>query len=365
MGVLGYTLLTAGSLMLVARRHHPVAVLAGTFAVTLWYSSSSSPRGPIWFSLIVALFSAIKYGYRWAAVASVVAGYVSFLWFPPLVGPHKGPSVADAFGLAAWLLVLLFAGEAIRARSQRVAALARSREEEARRQVSDERLRIARELHDVVAHNISLINVQAATALHLIERQPERARDALATIKEVSKEALVELRSVLGVLRQVDEDLPRTPAPTLGRLDELIARTSQAGIEVRLDRRGPMEGLSSPVDQAAYRITQEALTNVARHSGAARATVRIVRADGGLVVEVEDDGHGSAGSPASSASGGGNGIAGMRERARALGGNLQAGPRVGGGYRVRAWLPLPDDQSDDRRGEQLDERPGEQLNERR
>jgi signal transduction histidine kinase len=257
-------------------------------------------------------------------------------------------------GLAAWLLFLMMTAEWIRARSQRRAALARSLEEEARRQATEERLRIARELHDVVAHNISLINVQASTALHLIERQPERAREALANIKDVSKEALVELRSVLGVLRQVDDDQPRAPAPTLARVDELLARTRQAGVAVTLDRQGSIDGLPSSVDQAAYRITQEALTNVARHSGAASATVQIARVNGAIVVQIDDDGRGAA---PSSPTVGGNGIAGMRERARALGGNLQAGRRPSGGYQVRAWLPLPDQGDDHQDDDHQDDGP--------
>jgi signal transduction histidine kinase len=185
--------------------------------------------------------------------------------------------------------------------------------------------------------------VQASTALHLMERQPDRAREALSTIKDVSKEALVELRSLLGVLRQVDDDQPRAPAPTLARLDELLARTSQAGVEVHLDRDGSIAGIPSAVDQAAYRITQEALTNVARHSGAASATVRISRTKEAVVVQVDDNGRGSSGGSATDS--GGNGIAGMRERAKALGGNLQSGPRTDGGFRVRAWLPVPDDRA--------------------
>jgi signal transduction histidine kinase len=323
--------------MLLARRSHPVAVMAGVLGVTLWYWSASYPRGPVFFALIVALVAVVKAGHRWAAVTALLAGFIGFQWVPPLVGPHNGPTLANVVLLAAWLLLLLVGAEWIRARSQRRAALAHSQQEEARRQASEERLRIARELHDVVAHNISLINVQASTALHLMDRQPERAREALTAIKEVSKEALVELRSVLGVLRQVDEALSTAPAPTLGRLDELVARTRQAGVEVSVERRGQLGDLPSAVDQAAYRITQEALTNVTRHAAAARATVRLATPDGGVVVEIDDDGRGSS-APASP---GGNGIAGMRERARALGGTLQAGPRSDGGFRVRAWLPVP------------------------
>ena len=329
----GLALLVAGPAALVLRRRYPATVLAVTLGSALWYWSGPWPRGPIFFGQIVAFITVVVEGRRREAVAALVIGYVTFQWVPEL-GGHPGPTAVAAIGLGAWLAVLLVGGELLRARRQRAAAEALIREEEARRVASEERLRIARELHDVLAHNISLINVQAGSALHLIDRQPERAREALATIKAVSKDALVELRAVLGVLRQVDEDAPRSPAPSLARIDDLVARTSDTGLTVRVERSPQLE-LPSAVDQAAYRIVQEALTNVARHAGAATATVRLNQGQGDLVVEVDDDGRGGAVS-----ANGGNGIAGMRERARALGGNLQAGPRPDGGFRVRAWFPV-------------------------
>jgi signal transduction histidine kinase len=196
-------------------------------------------------------------------------------------------------------------------------------------------MRIARELHDVVAHNISLINVQANTALHLMDRQPERARSALTTINEVSKQALVELRSVLGVLRQVDDDAPRTPSPSLERLDELAAATGAAGFSIEVEQAGTVGSLPASIDLAAYRIVQEALTNAVRHSGGSHALVHVEHGEAALVVQVDDDGRN-----ARRASVPGNGIAGMTERAHALGGTLEAGPTVEGGFRVRAWIPL-------------------------
>jgi signal transduction histidine kinase len=195
---------------------------------------------------------------------------------------------------------------------------------------------MARDLHDVVAHNISVINVQANTALHLMDRQPERARSALTTINDVSKQALVELRSVLGVLRDVDEGAPRTPSPGLARLGDLVDSAAAAGLTVHVKAEHVDQGqartpLPADADLAAYRIIQEALTNSARHSGGGAATVRLRYGDGGLIVEVDDDGiPRSPGRPpgraAARASGPGNGIAGMTERARVLGGMLRAGP---------------------------------------
>jgi signal transduction histidine kinase/nucleoside-diphosphate-sugar epimerase len=217
-----------------------------------------------------------------------------------------------------------------------------NRQEELRRRAGEERMRIARDLHDVVAHNISVINVQANTALHLMDRQPDRARTALTTINEVSRQALAELRSVLGVLRDVDESEPRAPAPGLARLDDLADTAAAAGLAVRIEERGQRAPLPADVDLAAYRIVQEALTNSVRHSGGTNATIRIAYRKDALGIEVDDDGaRRPPGRPAGQAQGTGSGIAGMTERAAALGGTLQAGPWPGGGFAVRAWLPLP------------------------
>jgi signal transduction histidine kinase len=200
-------------------------------------------------------------------------------------------------------------------------------------------MKMARDLHDVVAHNISVINVQANTALHLMDRQPERARLALTTINEVSKQALVELRSVLGVLRDVDESAPRSPSPGLAHLGDLVDSAAAAGLIVHVEPSDGPVALPADVDLAAYRIIQEALTNSARHSGGSSATVRISQRNGGLLVEVTDNGKGRTGGSGSGA-GSGHGIAGMTERAKVLGGTLHAGPRPGGGFGVRAWLPV-------------------------
>jgi signal transduction histidine kinase len=201
-------------------------------------------------------------------------------------------------------------------------------------------MRMARDLHDVVAHNISVINVQANTALHLMDRQPDRVRSALVTINDISKQALVELRSVLGVLRDVDGAAPLAPAPGLSRLGELVDTAAAAGLTVRVTQDGPQATLPVDVELAAYRIVQEALTNSARHSGGKNAAVRLGYGDHGLLIEVADDGGPRPDRPAARSEGSGSGIAGMAERAAALGGTLDAGPRPDGGFRVRAWLPL-------------------------
>jgi signal transduction histidine kinase len=340
MTIAAYLLLAVGGASLIARRRYPVGVLAVTLAVAIWPGMASQAR-LIWIALIVAFFTAVQARQRAAAVASLVIGYVASIWPPWLIGTRGHATAGFAVGLALGLLFLLAVAEVIRARGQRTAALEHSRQEELRRRAGEERMRIARELHDVVAHNISVINVQANTALHLMDRQPDRARSALTTINEVSGQALVELRSVLGVLRAVDESVPRAPTPGLARLGDLADTAAAAGLAVRVEESGQRTRLPAEVDLAAYRILQEALTNSARHSGGTNAAIRIAYGEGALMIEVDDDGAlRSPGRPPGQPQGTGSGIAGMTERATALGGTLQAGPRPGGGFTVRARLPL-------------------------
>ena len=331
-GIATYVLLAIGGASLIARRRYPVGVLAVTLAVAIWPGAAS--QAPlIWIALIVAFFTAVQARQRAAAVASLVIGYVASIWPPWLIGSPGHASAGFAVGLAVLLLFLLAVAEVIRARGQRAAALEHSRQEELRRRAGEERMRIARDLHDVVAHNISVINVQANTALHLMDRQPERAREALTAIHEVSRQALGELRTVLGVLRADGADVPLVPSPGLDRLGALAAHTRTAGIAVRVEREGVPRPVSAGVDAAAYRIVQEALTNTVRHSGGHTATVRLRYDPDALTIEVDDDGRVVL-LPRP-----GNGVAGMTERARALGGTLDVGPRPGGGFRVLARLP--------------------------
>ena len=332
-------LLAVGPAALVVRRRYPVPVYLTTFATTLAYVSLGYPQGPIFLSLIAAFLTTVVAGHRVVAWTMLAVGYVSFLSVDVVVLDERGPEWAPALGLAAWLLVLAGVGEGIRVRRARAEDAARAREEEARRRAGEERLRIARELHDVLAHNISLINVQACVALHLIEEQPEQARTALTAIKAASKDALGELRSVLDVLRQVDEGPPRSPTAGLGDLDRLVSGAAAAGIDVRVVTEGEPRPLPPSVDLAAFRIVQEALTNVARHAGHATATILLAYGDADLAVQVDDDGRANGWGTG----GGGNGIRGMTERAVALGGALEAGPKPGGGFRVRSSLPLRED----------------------
>jgi signal transduction histidine kinase len=326
-GAFGLVLLIAGGAALLARRRYPVAVLAVVLGTTL--GAGALGIAIVWAAMIVAFVSAVRQRRRGAAIASLIIGYGVSVW--------NAGSLVFALGLLAGLVMLLSGAELSRARSQRSAADRRGREEAALRRASEERLAIARDLHDVVAHSISVINVQANTALHLMDRQPQRAREALTTIHEVSRQALTELGAVLGALRDTERDgAPLAPAPGLARLDELAERAQAAGLAVDLVVEGTARDLPAGVDAAAYRIVQEALTNAIRHSGGTVARVLLAFRPDGLEVEVHDDGTGPG---AGLARGTGRGIAGMTERARALGGTLHAGPAPDGGFRVRARLP--------------------------
>lgn len=334
-------LLLVGPLVLLARRRYPIPTLVATVAALLAYLGLGYAYGPIVVSFVFALVNAVIKGRRratWVVTGFTYLAMVAISWLR-----GHGFNWWAVSGLAAWLLVLLTIGELVRSRWERQARERRERTEAAERLATEERLRIARDLHDVLAHHVSLINVQAGTALHLLDEQPGLAREALTAIKASSKEVLVELRTMLGVLRRVDEQAPRAPTAGLAGLDELAERLRATGLPVTVRRVGEARALPTAVDTAAFRIVQEALTNVHRHAGDATATVLVDCSGPAVVVQVDDDGRGpgSGGGVNGGWNGGGNGIPGMRERAAALGGRLDAGERPGGGFRVRAELPLP------------------------
>ena len=347
LSVLGGLLLATGALALLARRRAPRAVLAITLVATATYQLLDEPDGPIYFALIVALITTMMSGRRSFAWLALAVGYVSILWLPSAVTDDEAPELAEAMAIAAWLLVLGAGAEIARVRRERAIERAEAAEQEARRRAGEQRLRTARDLHDVLAHNISLINVQASVALHLLDERPGQARPALIAIKQASKETLAELRSVLDILRDADDEAaPRAPAPGLGQLDELLAGARAGGLTVECHVKGERRPLPAGIDLAAFRIVQEALTNVRRHAGPARATITLRYGADELTVQVDDDGARVNGSRESIGSGGGNGIPGMRERASALGGTLEAGPRrAGGGFRVLARLPMGTEQA--------------------
>jgi signal transduction histidine kinase len=339
--LLAYLLLAVGPVALLWRWRSPAGVLAVVMASCVVYFALGYPYGPAWLALVVAFWTAVTGGARRAAWVTAFAGLAAYFTLAPLL--DRGAPVAGAVTIAAhlgWLLLVLAAAEVATAGRQRRQAAERSRAEEARRRAGEERMRIARELHDVLAHNISLINVQAGVALHLMDEQPGQASSALQAIKQASNDALGELRSVLDVLRQGDEAPPRAPASGLAQLDRLVAGAEATGLAVRTLVEGTPRPLPAGTDLAAYRIVQESLTNVTRHAGPAGATVLVRYGAGDLTVQVDDDGRGPA---AATGPGNGNGIRGMRERVAALGGELSAGARPGGGFRVLARLPLGTD----------------------
>jgi signal transduction histidine kinase len=342
-GLLGYLLLAVSGLVLLARRRRPPAVFATTVALSLAYYAADYPDGPASLALYVALYTLTAQGDGHRSLQLATAG-VTALTVGWLLTAQLQP-----FGVAGWLLfrigtaVMAAAlGESVRTRRvlaaealERAERAERTREQEARRRVDAERLRIARDVHDTVAHAIAVINVQAGVTAHVLDRRPQQARETLVTIAQTSARALGELRAILGVLRDPDDG--DAPAPGLRRVEELAGIARQAGLDVEVEVGAPPRELPSAVDQAAYRIVQEAITNVIRHAGRARVLVSVSYGPGGLELRVADDGRG----PSGDAGRVGRGIVGMRERAGLLGGELTAGPRPGGGYQVRARLPLP------------------------
>ncbi|MEN3540148.1 histidine kinase [Microbispora sp. ZYX-F-249] len=333
----GYTLLLVGAFAIALRRRHPVAALAVTLTATSVYMLFNYAYGPVFLSPVIVIFNAVLSGHRRAAWLSSAAFFLFVVAYATWLIPHRA-SLFHHTAVAAYLLLTLTVAEFYRVRRERLAERERVEREEARRQASEERLTMAQELHDVLAHNISLIHVQASTALHLLDDHPEQARTALSTIKQASKDVLTEMRGVLDLLR---DGAPRSPTAGMAHLADL---TGRSGLPVTLEVAGRERPLPASVDRAGYRIVQESLTNVSRHAPGSRVTVRVAYGPEELVVTVEDDGAGAA--RAETGLGGGNGIPGMRERAAALGGSLTAGPRPGGGFRVEAHLPLPLPSSD-------------------
>lgn len=311
------------------RHRHPVEVGWFTVVGTGVYYLLSTVDAPLVVIPIAALYALATQGRIRASVA-MAAVMVIGVGVGTLAGTGDVSGTA-VFMLTGWLVAVVALGAM---RHGRVAYA----EEEARLRATQERLRIARELHDVIGHNMSMIHVQASSALHRLQKDPRQAQEALTAIKQSSKEGLQELRATLGVLRQVDEAAPTAPSPGLSRIDELVSSAARAGLNVRIERSGTHSPLPAAVDLAAYRIVQESLTNAVRHSGAQHAVVRLNRGDRELTLSVQDFGQGAA----RVVHGGGSGIVGMTERARALGGTLSAEAGSAGGFVVRARLPFSD-----------------------
>ncbi|MET9132247.1 sensor histidine kinase [Streptomyces antibioticus] len=338
-------LLLVACALLLWRRRHPVAVVFGTAVTAAVYLGAGYPYGPAFLTVAMACFAAVVAGHRraaWTALGILCAVHLLvahwlYRWLPP--AGDAPASFAQEIVVTGWVVAIVAVAELARARREQWARDRAERAQAARRRADEERLRIARELHDVLAHSLSVINVQAGVGLALLDSDPDQARTALTTIKSASKEALGEVRQVLDNLRAPGA-APRAPAPGLDRLPELVEQAARAGLTVEV--RGEPPRLSPGTDLAAFRIVQEALTNVVRHSGSRHARVHLERSGAAVRLRIDDDGPATG----ADAGGSGNGLAGMRERAAALGGTIEAGPRPDGGFRVLAELPA--EQREDR-----------------
>jgi signal transduction histidine kinase len=347
--VVGCALVLLHTLPLVARRRFPGIVLALVLASGLAFAALDLPPDLLGPAILVAVYSVAAYGSRWVALAGLAAAEVGLAAVQLTPGRTGVNTLVINLGVVAatWLLgQFAYNYRAYAARlEERTAELERAREELARRAVTEERLRLARELHDVVAHAMSVIAVQSGVGAHVATTQPKEARRSLAAIEATSRAALTELRRLLGVLRQEDEpqgDL--APMPGLADLEGLLAEVAKAGLAVKLQVKGTRPPLPAGVDLSAYRIVQEALTNVVKHAGPAHAQVVVGYGDQEVTVEVIDDGRGAVTSVTDGRAGTGNGLIGMRERVAAFGGDLEVGPRPHGGFRVAARLPVATDQ---------------------
>jgi len=336
-----FLLVVAAGAVLAWRRLYPRAVLCCSTAAVVAYTL------PGWVNGVALLLPAVAMG----TVATIAPIRKSVLWAVAVTAVLMGATAANnplgTYGggfviIPANIAVALFAGIAVGNRRAYVDSLRDRAEREARRQIDEERLRIARELHDVVAHTMATINVQASAAAQLLTQRPELAAESLAATRSASKEGLHELRATLNVLRHADEITePTEPTSGLARLDALAAGVRQAGLSVTVEVTGDKRPLPAVTDLAAFRIIQEALTNSIRHAGPATATVSVSYGDD-LLIEIADTGRGATlrSGDKEFSGGSGHGLHGMRERAAAAGGTIEIGPGPAGGFRVAARFPL-------------------------
>ncbi|WP_040860215.1 sensor histidine kinase [Nocardia niigatensis] len=325
---------------LLVRSRWPIPVVAATVLVEVARYLVIPYSTPPPAATAVALFTVANRGERRTAWLVGVCAAVPLVAAILISQPSPG-DLPQALSQIAWTLLGVAAGDAVRSQREllaaaleRAEAAERDREAEAGRRVTEERLRIARELHDVVAHHITLVNAQAGVAHHLMRTNPEHAYEALERIRDTSRTALDDLRAAVGVLRTEGDSVdPRTPSPGLAELPALVESFRHAGLDVTVERTGEPVELSSLADLTAYRLIQEALTNTSKHAGVPAARIALDYRPDRLRITVEDDGH------ATGDTGSGYGMIGMRERVKAVGGTLSAAPRTGGGFRVAAELP--------------------------
>ena len=339
-----YGLALLHTLPLAVRRRFPYGVLATSVASGLAVAMLGLPPVFLGPAILVPVYTVAAYRDRpgsLVGLALVEAG-VAVVQLTP-----GGTGAATWLGnmlvlAAAWLLGHFVHDRRVYATQleQRTAQLEQARQELARRAVAEERLRIARELHDVLAHSMSVIAVQSGVGAHVAATQPEEARKALAAIEVTSRTTLNELRRLLGVLREDEPQAGLAPVPGLAGLDALLAEMGRAGLAVKLRIEGAPAEVPAGIDLSAYRIVQEALTNVLKHAGAARAQVVIGYGDREITIEVTDDGHNAAPKAVVDRLDAGHGLIGVRERVALFGGDFEVGQQPGGGFRVAARLPF-------------------------
>ncbi|WP_433729471.1 sensor histidine kinase [Actinoplanes sp. CA-051413] len=336
----------AAALLIAVRRRSPVPALAVAAAGSAWAVAAG---GEIYVLTAVTVICAYTVASRTRRTVAWIAGVTAaaVVYLAAVAFNGQGWDSSESLEDLGWMGMAVAVGDAVRTRRAYVAAVEeravraeRTRDEEARRRVAEERLRIARELHDIVAHHIALIGVQSEVATHLLRQEPDQAEEALSHVRQSVRTVLDELSSVLTVLRRADDPEPSTePAPGVDRLGGLLDSVAAAGLRVAHQQEGEARPLPSAVDLAAYRIVQESLTNVRKHGGGPAAHLRLRYTPGGLAIEVENRvGRGPAAGPEPRT---GHGLTGMRERAASVGGTLDAGPGPGGRFLVRAFLPAP------------------------
>ena len=362
LGHLGYILLIAGGAVVAVRRRWPVPVFATTALASLAYYALDFPDGPGWLGLFVAIYTltALGDGRRSLVAAGVGIAVLAVCWLIAAADIEPPAAIGWVFFRIGASVMSAALGESVRSRRviaaealERAELAERTREQDARARVDAERLRIAREVHDTVAHAIAVINVQSGVTAHVLDKRPGRAREALEAIEQTSSRALQEMRAILGVLRDTDDG--HVPHPGLGQIDELTTEAREAGLEVDLETTSSPPPVPSAVGSAVYRILQESITNVIRHVGPTRVTVALDYGADTVAVRVTDQGprRGPGTSAAARHTGEdragdgparsdepGRGILGMRERCQLLGGELDAGPLPDGGFAVTARLPV-------------------------
>jgi len=329
---LGFALLIAGGLALTARRRAPVAVLILTGACAVGYRAAGFEVFAV--AYLVAVYGAVRAGRRTTAIVVSVVVLAALPAAAVASGLPLGEAFVQARGVLelAWLIAAGAAGEALRQAERRADEAERTREEVALRRAGEERLHIARELHDSLTHQISVIKIQSEAVVHVAQKRGEPVPEALLAIRDAGREAARDLRATLEALRDDGGAMPHG----LDQVPDLVRRARASGLESSLTIEGSPTGVPVAVDRAAYRIVQESLTNIARHAAATTATVHLEYRADVVIVRVDDDGTATARSTPMP----GVGLLGMRERVTALGGRLSAGARDEGGFTVHAELPV-------------------------